>query len=70
MPTVRKYSLSTVYSLMNLDDVFVHAFFRPSPNWNVRVDLHRLDLATAQDRWYSGSGATQKTGTNFGYAGR
>ena len=70
MPTVRKYSLSTVYSLMNLDDVFVHAFFSPNPKVNVRVDLHRLDLATAQDRWYSGSGATQKTGTNFGYAGR
>ncbi len=31
---------------------------------------HRLGLATAQDRWYSGSGATQKTGTTFGYAGR
>jgi hypothetical protein len=70
MPTVRKYSLSTVYSLMNLDDVFVQAFFSPSPKVNVRVDLHRLDLATAQDRWYSGSGATQTTGTNFGYAGR
>jgi len=70
MPTVRKYSLSTVYSLMNLDDIFVHAFFSPSPKLNVRVDLHRLDLATAADRWYSGSGATQQTGTIFGYAGR
>jgi hypothetical protein len=70
MPTVRKYSLSTVYGLMNLDDVFVHGFFSPSPKLNVRVDLHRLDLSTAADRWYSGSGATQNTGTTFGYAGR
>ncbi|NDP42399.1 MAG: alginate export family protein [Aromatoleum sp.] len=70
MPTVRKYSLSTVYSMMNLDDVFVHAFLNPSPKLNVRVDLHRLALVTSEDRWYSGSGATQKTGTNFGYAGR
>ena len=70
MPTVRKYSLSTVYSLMNLNDVFVHAFFSPAPKLNVRVDLHRLDLVSAADRWYAGSGATQKAGTNFGYAGR
>jgi hypothetical protein len=70
MPTVRKYSLSTVYGLMNLNDAFVQALFSPSPTLSVRVDLHRLDLATAADLWYSGSGATQKDGTNFGYAGR
>ena len=70
MPTVRKYSLSTVYSLMNLSDVFVQTLFVPSPTLSVRVDLHRLDLVTAADRWYAGSGATQKAGTNFGYAGR
>ncbi len=70
MPTARKYSLSTLYTLMNLNDVFVQALLRPTPKLGVRVDLHRLDLATARDRWYSGSGATQKTGTSFGYAGR
>jgi hypothetical protein len=70
MPTARKYSLSTLYTLMNLNDLFVQALLRPAPALTVRVDLHRLDLATAQDRWYSGSGATQKTGTSFGYAGR
>lgn len=67
---MRKYSLSTVYSLMNLNDVLVQALLRPSPTLNVRVDLHRLDRATARDRWYTGSGATQRTGTTFGYAGR
>ena len=70
MPTVRKYSLSTVYGLMNLDDLFVHAFFVPTSALTVRVDLHRLGLVTSADLWYSGSGATQKAGTNFGYAGR
>ncbi len=70
MPTVRKYSLSTVYSLMNLNDVFVQALFFPSPKLNVRFDLRHLDLASAADLWYSGSGATQDAGTNFGYAGR
>ena len=70
MPTVRKYSLSTVYSLMNLNDVFAQLLLRPSSALNLRIDLHRLDLVTAADRWYAGSGATQKAGTNFGYAGR
>jgi hypothetical protein len=70
MPTIRKYSLSTVYSLMNLNDVFVQALLRPNAATNIRVDLHRLDLASAADRWYAGSGATQETGTYFGYAGR
>ena len=70
MPTVRKYSLSTVYSLMNLDDVFAQLLLRPGSALTVRVDLHRLDLVTAADRWYAGSGATQKAGTSFGYAGR
>ena len=70
MPTIRKYSLSTVYSLMNLDDAFLQALFFPGSALNVRVDLHRLALASADDRWYSGSGATARTGTSFGYAGR
>ena len=70
IPTVRKYSLSTVYSLMNLNDVFLQAIARPSPRLATRIELHRLSLATPQDRWYTGSGATQKRGTIFGYAGR
>jgi hypothetical protein len=70
MPTVRKYSLSTVYSLMNLNDMFAQVIGRPSSRWTLRIDLHQLGLATAQDRWYTGSGATEKQGTIFGYAGR
>lgn len=70
LPTVRKYSLSTVYTPMNLNDLFVQTFLRPNSRLSLRIDVHRLDLAAAQDRWYSGSGATQKTGTTFGYAGR
>jgi len=70
LPTMRKYSLSTVYSLMNLDDLFAQVLVFPNPKLNVRVDLHRLTLAEAADRWYSGSGANAATGTSFGYSGR
>ncbi|MBA2302669.1 MAG: hypothetical protein H0W08_08550, partial [Acidobacteria bacterium] len=32
--------------------------------------VHRLDLASAADLWYAGSGATLSQGNAFGYAGR
>jgi hypothetical protein len=34
------------------------------------VDVHRLDLAQARDRWYQGSGATAREGQFFGYSSR
>ena len=70
MPTARKYSLSTVYTFMNLDDLFVQGILRPRPNVSLRADLHRIQLADAADRWYAGSGATRRSGPIFGYAGR
>lgn len=70
MPTVRRYSQSATYSLMNLNDVFVQASVRPTRALSLRVDAHRLALAEAADRWYFGSGATQKAGSNFGYGTR
>lgn len=70
LPTGRKYSLSATYSLMNLTDAFVQASLRPRAALGVRVDLHRVALASAADRWYAGSGATQGSGSLFGFAGR
>lgn len=70
LPTVRKYSLSATYSQMNLVDVFAQAWVTPHPRATARLDLHQVRLATAADRWYSGSGATQEEGALFGYAGR
>ena len=70
LPTARRYSLSTVYTQMNLRDLFVQALARPNGKLTVRGDLHALSLQSAQDRWYFGSGVTQKSGTAFGYGGR
>lgn len=70
LPTVRKYSLSATYAVMNLDDAFVQLLATPRPPLSIRADLHRLSLAEASDRWYFGSGATQNSGTVFGYATR
>ena len=70
LPTTRRYSLSTVYNLMNLSEVFGQVLLRPRTNVSVRVDVHRLRLTHAADLWYAGSGAAQRAGTSFGFAGR
>jgi hypothetical protein len=70
LPTARRYSLSTVYTQMNLRDLFAQMMLRPSPALSVRLDLHRLALLDAADRWYFGSGITQRRGTGFGFGTR
>ena len=67
LPTVRRYSQSTLYSLVNLRDAFVTAVVRPRTNVTVRIDAHHLALDEAGDGWYAGSGATQEEGRIFGY---
>ncbi|MCC7032049.1 MAG: alginate export family protein [Acidobacteria bacterium] len=70
LPTVRRYSQTTAYSTMNLNDVFVSVQARPRSTLGLRLDVHRLDLSSAADLWYIGSGATLDSGAVFGYAGR
>lgn len=70
LPTMRRFSQTAVYSTMNLRDLFLQLMARPAGSVNARLDVHRLWLASAADRWYAGSGATLSTGGNFGYVGR
>ncbi len=70
LPTMRRYSQTTVYSTMNLNDAFVMLTARPRSGLTARLDVHRLSLASAGDRWYAGSGATLSDGGNFGFTGR
>jgi hypothetical protein len=67
LPTVRRYSQSTLYSIANLRDVMAQVMLRPRPNVSLRVDGHLLGLANRNDGWYAGSGATQEEGRIFGY---
>lgn len=66
----RRYAQTATYSQMNNVDVFVQALLRPRPSLGLRVDLHQVGFASARDRWYFGSGATQARGTQFGFATR
>jgi hypothetical protein len=70
LPTVRRYSQTATYSQMNHTDLFAQALLRPTPPLGLRLDVHRIGLASARDRWYFGSGATQNRGTTFGFATR
>jgi hypothetical protein len=70
LPTLRRFSQTTVYSTMNLNDLFVQLLARPRPPLGLRLDVHRLTLASAADLWYGGSGATLGAGNTFGYVGR
>lgn len=70
IPTGRKHALSATYNQMNIRDLFAELLATPSTRVNLRAELHRLDLDQAADRWYSGSGATQRDGRIFGFSGR
>jgi hypothetical protein len=70
IPTVRRHSLSATYSQMNLRDLFGQVVMTPVSRMSVRAEVHRLTLDRAADRWYFGSGATQRSGSVFGYATR
>jgi hypothetical protein len=70
LPTGRRFAQTVSYSQMNNTDLFVQALVRPSSALGVRVDLHRVGLASSRDVWYFGSGATQSRGTTFGFSTR
>lgn len=70
LPTIRRFSQTTMYSTMNLHEFFGQVLLRPRPALGLRLDVHHVRLATSEDRWYAGSGATLTSGGGFGYAGR
>ena len=70
LPSIHRYSRSTTYALMNVQDVFAQVSFEPRRRITAHAEVHRVSLARAADRWYYGSGATSRTGTFFGFVGR
>ena len=70
LPTIRPYAMMPFYTESNLRDTFAQVILKPGPQTTARMDAHLLSLATPQDLWYVGSGATQNSGSINGYAGR
>jgi len=70
LPTSRRYSLSNTYAQMNMQELFGQVYLYPSSSVSLRADVHRVSLADPNDRWYAGSGATERRGIFFGYSMR
>ncbi len=68
LPTPRGYARFPIFNLMNLTDVFAQVIDRPSPKWELRADLHWLQLTSGKDLWYQGGGAFDNK--VFGFTGR
>ncbi len=70
LPSGNQLSRSNTYALMNVVDGWVDARVSPSSAVDVVASVHHVGLATASDRWYTGSGATARAGSYFGFQGR
>lgn len=68
LPTPRSYARLPIYNLMNLKDGFVQIVDRPARHWELRSDLHWVQLAAKNDLWYQGGGAFDNK--TFGFVGR
>lgn len=67
LPTAWLYAQFPFYNMMNNQDVFLQAIFKPHPMVMVRADFHWLSVNQSQDLVYNGAGATSNT--FFGYNG-
>ena len=68
LPTPRVYARLPFYNLMNSTDSFVQVVDKPYKSWDLRSDLHWLDLTSGKDLWYLGGGAFDTR--VFGFTGR
>ena len=68
LPTPRNYARTPIYNLMNLKDEFVQIIDRPTKKWELRSDLHWVQLTSGRDLWYQGGGAYDNK--VFGFTGR
>jgi hypothetical protein len=69
LPSSRKYALSSVYTHMNLRDAYLQLLVEPR-RFKARIEVHKVSLASGDDLWYQGSGATSSRDRFFGFAGR
>ncbi len=68
LPTPRVYARLPFYNAMNSTDGFVQLIDKPYKTWDLRSDVHWLNLTSGHDLWYLGGGAFDKK--VFGFTGR
>jgi len=70
LPAGDRVSRLNAYALMNVHDRWAAVETRLHPALDVGAAVRHVGLASAFDRWYQGTGATNRVGNYFGYQGR
>lgn len=70
LPSGDRYVGSNAYALMNVWDTWAQASIEPASSLALSTAVHHVALAQGADRWYSGSGATERRGNYFGFLTR
>lgn len=70
LPSGNQLSRSSSYALMNVVDLWAEARITPASAVDAQVAVHRVQLASRADWWYTGSGATARAGNFFGFQAR
>jgi hypothetical protein len=68
LPTPRVYGRLPFYNAMNSTDGLVQLADKPYKTWELRSEVHWLDLTSGHDLWYSGGGAFDNK--VFGFTGK
>jgi hypothetical protein len=67
LPSGDRFVPSNTNALMNVVDAWTELRLQPHARVDAAIDVHRVSLASGDDRWYFGSGATERRGNFFGY---
>jgi hypothetical protein len=67
LPSGDDFVPSNTYALMNVVDAWSELRLQPHRRVDAVIDVHRVSLASGDDRWYVGSGATERRGNFFGF---
>ena len=70
LPSGDRFVQSHTYALMNVADAWTEVRLWPHPRVEAAAGARHVRLASGDDRWYYGSGATERRGSFFGYLGR
>ncbi|MGH9204558.1 MAG: alginate export family protein, partial [Vicinamibacterales bacterium] len=70
LPSTKPDLLAGTFAQMNLRDVFAELRVQPHRRVEVAGDVRKMSLLEASDHWYSGTGATARRGSFFGFLTR
>ncbi len=65
LPTEQRYARLPFYTLQNSEDYTGQVIFQPNHRLELRSEVHKVKLHSANDEWYLGTGAFQNS--TFGY---